>query len=110
MLWLVASGVMIIFGIFPGLVIWMAETTGVNYLTIVVAALFLFRVNHRDALRDGDLPPGRRDPPACPAIIAFTGAVGPRPRPAARPDAASPGDRRAGGADKRPEGGKNASG
>ena len=42
MLWLGASAIMLIFAVFPQLLIWLQEELQVNYLTIVVLALFFF--------------------------------------------------------------------
>lgn len=42
MLWLVTSLVLIVLGVFPSLVIWLQDKLNVNYLTIVVLAIFLF--------------------------------------------------------------------
>ena len=42
MLWLFTSAALLVFGIFPGIVIWLQRTLQVNYLTIIVLAGFLF--------------------------------------------------------------------
>lgn len=42
MLWLGASVLMLVFAIFPSIVIWLSRELKVNYLTIVVLGLFLF--------------------------------------------------------------------
>jgi len=42
MLWLASSFVLLVFAIFPGLVLWMQQLLKVNYLTIIVLSCFLF--------------------------------------------------------------------
>lgn len=42
MLWLFTSLALVLLAIFPNVVIWLQDTLQVNYLTIVVLALFLF--------------------------------------------------------------------
>jgi len=41
-LWLLASGVLLIFAVFPGLVVLLSHALKVNYLTIIVMACFFF--------------------------------------------------------------------
>jgi len=42
MLWLGASATLLVFAIFPELLIWLSRELNVNYLTLVVLALFTF--------------------------------------------------------------------
>ena len=42
MLWLTASAALLVFAIFPGIVLWLQTTLQVNYLTIIVLSCFLF--------------------------------------------------------------------
>jgi hypothetical protein len=42
MLWLAASGVLLVFGIFPNMVIWLQTKLNLQYITIVVLAAFFF--------------------------------------------------------------------
>jgi hypothetical protein len=42
MLWLTASVALLVFAVFPGIVIWLQTTLQVNYLTIIVLSCFLF--------------------------------------------------------------------
>lgn len=42
MLWLGASAVLLVFAIFPDLLLWLSRELSVNYLTLVVLALFTF--------------------------------------------------------------------
>jgi hypothetical protein len=42
MLWLTASVALLVFAIFPGIVLWLQNTLQVNYLTIIVLSCFLF--------------------------------------------------------------------
>ncbi len=42
MLWLTASVALLVFAIFPGIILWLQITLQVNYLTIIVLSCFLF--------------------------------------------------------------------
>jgi hypothetical protein len=42
MLWLTASAALMVFAVFPGIVLWLQRTLQVNYLTIIVLSCFLF--------------------------------------------------------------------
>jgi len=42
MLWLIASGVLVVIGAFPSITFWLGRVLGISYLTIVVMAAFLF--------------------------------------------------------------------
>jgi len=42
LLWLVTSLALLVVAVFPNMVIWLATTLHINYLTIVVLGLFLF--------------------------------------------------------------------
>lgn len=42
MLWISASAVLLVFAVFPRLMLWISETLGVHYITIVVGAMFCF--------------------------------------------------------------------
>jgi hypothetical protein len=41
-LWLTASVALLVFAVFPGIVLWLQNTLQVNYLTIIVLSCFLF--------------------------------------------------------------------
>ncbi|MGB2820511.1 MAG: DUF2304 domain-containing protein [Phycisphaerae bacterium] len=82
-LWLLASGVLVVFAIFPGLVVMLSHVLQVNYLTIIVIACFFFlamivmhfavvishqaeqirRLAERVALMQNELRRGRSSPP-----------------------------------------------
>jgi hypothetical protein len=42
MIWLAASAVALVFGLFPALVVWLQDLLSVRYITIVVLAAFFF--------------------------------------------------------------------
>ena len=82
-LWLLASGVLVVFAIFPRLVVMLSHVLQVNYLTIIVIACFFFlamivmhfavvishqaeqirRLAERVALMQNELRRGRSSPP-----------------------------------------------
>ena len=99
MLWLTASVALLVFAIFPGIVLWLQTTLQVNYLTIIVLSCFMFlaiilmhmatvisrqaeqirRVAEQVALLDNKLGRATADASRSPAEAGASPPAGPQP-------------------------------